>query len=128
MNVEVKKLETKKPDSKVYDLEDRTKQFAKECRFLVRSMPKDISNREDGKQLVRSSGSIAANYIEANESLSKKDFIYRLKVCRKEKKETRLWLDLILIVDEEDIDLRKRLYQESNELLKIFSTIISKSQ
>jgi four helix bundle protein len=69
------KTEMKKPTiSKVYDLEVRTRQFAKDCSILVRGMAKDIPNVEDGKQLVRASGSVAANYIEANESLSKKDF------------------------------------------------------
>jgi four helix bundle protein len=114
--------------SKVYDLEDRTKQFAKDCRTLVRAVLKDISNREDGKQLVRSSGSVAANYIEANEALSKKDFVYRLKVCRKEAKESKLWLDLILAIDDDQIELQKKLNQESNELLRIFSSIILKSE
>jgi four helix bundle protein len=109
-------------------LEDRTKQFAKDCRTLVRAVLKDISNREDGKQLVRSSGSVAANYIEANEALSKKDFVYRLKVCRKEAKESKLWLDLILAIDDDQIELQKKLNQESNELLRIFSSIILKSE
>src|SRR5258708_23018505 len=97
MNEVTREAET--ANSKIYDLEDRTKQFAKDGRVLVRLMHKDISNREDGKQLARSSGAVAAKYIEANESLSKKDIIYRLKVCRKEIKESRLWLDLILTID-----------------------------
>jgi len=113
--------------SKTYDLEDRTQKFAKSCRILVRSLQKDIPNREDGKQLVRASGSVAANYIEANESLSKKDFLFRIKICRKEAKESRLWLNLILI-EPDQIELHKNLIQESEELLKIFSSIIIKSQ
>jgi four helix bundle protein len=83
--------------AKVYDLEERTEQFAKDCRVLVRALPKDIANVEDGKQLVRASGSVAANYIEANEAISKKDFAFRIKICRKESKESRLWLKLLLI-------------------------------
>ena len=73
---------------KIYDLEERTFIFAKECRFLLKKLPKTIQIFEDGKQLVRSSGSVGANYIEANESLSKKDFCYRIKICRKEAKES----------------------------------------
>jgi four helix bundle protein len=120
------KTKMKKPgNSKVYDLEDRTKQFAVDCRVLVRGILKDIPNREDGKQLVRASGSVAANYIEANEFLSKKDFVFRVKVCRKEAKESGLWLNLI--VDSDHGELQRRLHQESGELLKIFPTIISKS-
>jgi four helix bundle protein len=114
--------------SKTYDLEDRTKQFAKDCRALVRILPKDIGNTEDGKQLVRASGSVAANYIEANESLSKKDFVFRVKICRKESKENKLWLELLHITSPEQEKERHRLIQEATELLKIFSAIIAKSQ
>lgn len=71
---------------KVYDLEERTEIFAKNCRSLVRAIPKDIGNNEDSAQLVRSSGSVAANYIEANESISKKDCVFRIKISRKESK------------------------------------------
>ena len=85
-----------KQKTKIYDLEDRTYEFAKNCRNFIKSIPKDLSNIEYGKQLVRSSGSQAANYIEANESLSKKDFFHRIKICRKETKESRLWLRLCL--------------------------------
>jgi len=79
---------------KYYDLEERTYQFARQCRDSIKQLPKNISNVEYGKQLVRSSGSVAANYIEANESLSKKDFFHRVKICRKEAKESCLWLRL----------------------------------
>lgn len=74
---------------KKYDLEDRTLVFAKRVRRFVRSLKMDIPNYEDGKQLVRSSGSVGANYIEANDGLSKKDFLFRIKLSRKEAKETR---------------------------------------
>lgn len=114
--------------SKTYDLEDRTKQFAKDCRVLVRLLPKDVGNTEDSKQLVRSSGSVAANYIEANEALSKKDFVHRVKICRKEAKESKLWLELMMIIDPNQEKERTRLMQESTELLKIFSSIIAKSE
>ncbi|WP_310557168.1 four helix bundle protein [Flavobacterium sp.] len=73
---------------KIYDLEERTLEFAKNVRLLLKRMPKTIINIEDGKQVVRSSGSVGANYIEANESLSKKDFCYRIKICRKKAKES----------------------------------------
>ena len=69
---------------KVYNLEERTYLFAKNCRYLIQKLPKTISNIEDGKQLIRSSGSTAANYIEANEKLGGKDFKFRLKIARKE--------------------------------------------
>ena len=78
-----------------YDLEDRTLEFARRCRTLIRGIAKDIPNVEDGKQLARASGSVGANYIEANEALSKKDFAMRVKISRKESKECRYWLKLI---------------------------------
>ncbi|HSM47247.1 MAG TPA: four helix bundle protein [Draconibacterium sp.] len=80
----------------IYDLEERTFQFAKNVRIWVKSLPKTISNIEDVKQLVRASGSVGANYIEANESLSKKDFVFRIKICKKEAKESGYWIRLIL--------------------------------
>ena len=75
-------------NKKKYDLEERTLVFAKLVRQFVKQINKNLSNLEDGKQLIRSSGSIGANYIEANEALSKKDFLMRIKICRKEAKES----------------------------------------
>lgn len=80
---------TETPSEKYYDLEDRTLAFAKAVREYVNKLRKTIGNIEDGKQLVKASGSVGANYIEANEALSKKDFIMRIKICRKEAKESR---------------------------------------
>jgi four helix bundle protein len=72
----------------VYDLEERTFQFAKSVRVYIRKLPKTAANIEDGKRVIRSSGSVGANYIEANESLGNKDFLIRVKICRKEAKES----------------------------------------
>ena len=85
---------TKIQNSKQYDLEERTYYFARSCRDFVKKLPKCINNFEYSKQLIRSSGSVAANYIEANESISKRDFLHRVKICRKEAKESGLWLRL----------------------------------
>jgi len=81
-------------NKKHYDLEERTFEFAQNCKNYVKKLPRTISTIEYGKQLIRSSGSVAANYIEANEALSKKDFIMRIKISRKETKESSLWLRL----------------------------------
>lgn len=114
--------------TKNYDLEERTLSFAKEVRKWVRKVPKDICNIEDCKQLIRSSGSVGANYIEANESLSKKDFKVRIKISRKESKESRFWLKLIDTQQDKKLEKRKsELVQEYTELLKIFSAILNKS-
>ena len=115
--------------NKPYDLEERTFQFAKEVRLFIKTLNKTIANIEDGKQVVRSSGSIGSNYIEANESLSKKDFIFRVKISRKEAKESVYWLRLISETNElSDIKLASKLIQESTELKKILSSIIEKSK
>jgi four helix bundle protein len=70
------------------------------------------NNGQKSKQVVRSAGSVSANYIEANESLGKKDFLMHVKICRKEAKETANWIRLLI---------------ETIELKKIFSAIINKS-
>ena len=113
----------------VYDLEERTFQFAKAVRIFVKILPKTIANIEDGKQLVKASGSVGANYREANESLSKKDFVMRIKICRKEAKESAYWLRLIKETNSlTNADDAKKLMQEANELKKIFSAILEKSK
>ncbi|WP_339896186.1 four helix bundle protein, partial [uncultured Algibacter sp.] len=71
-------------ENKTYNLELRTYEFARDCRFLIKDLKKTISNIEDGKQLVRSSGSVGANYIEGNEKLGEKDLKFRMKISRKE--------------------------------------------
>jgi four helix bundle protein len=120
---------TKNKNSKTYDLEDRTLAFAKKVRALVKKLPKTLSNIEDGKQLVKASGSVGANYIEANEALSKKDFVMRIKICRKEAKESRYWLRLIDTHHEREQESdRKGLIKETTELMNIFGSILQKSQ
>jgi four helix bundle protein len=113
--------------NKYRDLEERTFEFAKKCRDYVKKIPRTISNIEYGKQLIRSSSSQAANYIEANESLSKKDFIHRIKICRKETKESNLWLRLCEQDGEDQIKIKEDLENEAYELRKIFSSILEKS-
>ncbi len=109
------------------DLEERSFLFAKRCRDYVHLLPQSISNFEYGKQLIRSSGSQAANYLEANESLSKKDFILRVKIAKKETKESRLWLKLTqpAVINSKE---QKDLIVESIELMKIFGAILERNR
>lgn len=91
----------------------------------MKRLPRTISNLEGVRQLVRSSGSVAANWIEADESLSKKDFLLRAKICRKEAKESRLFLRLLEAgaqAAERDV-----LAAEARELTLIFAAIIAKT-
>ena len=108
------------------DLEERTFLFAQSVRGFVKTLPRTIGNAEDVRQLVRASGSVAANWIEANEALSKKDFLLRAKICRKEAKESRLFLRLI---ETGDVlaNRRDELCREARELTLIFAAIISKN-
>jgi four helix bundle protein len=112
---------------KQYDLEERAFQFAKRVRTFVKALPRTIANIEDVKQLVRASGSVGANYIEANESLGKKDFRMRLKISRKEAKESRYWLRMVDTGNAAPVEAeRAALIQESCELMKVFGAILRK--
>jgi len=117
--------EGQKYQQKHYDLEDRTLQFAKQVIGFVNKLPKTIASIEISKQVVRSAGSVGANYIEANEAVSRKDFVLRIKICRKEAKETRYWL-MLLECSEELKSAKEKLIQEATELMKIFGAILEK--
>jgi four helix bundle protein len=118
---------TESQNEKKYDLEERTFNFAKRVIEFVATIEKNLSNIEIAKQLIRSSGSVGANYIEANEAFSKKDFVLRIKICRKEAKESCYWLKLISCSKDTERE-RTALLQESTELMKIFGAILTKSQ
>ena len=110
-----------------YDLEERTLAFAKRAVKFCRALPKSMIDAEIGKQLMRSCSSVGANYIEANESLSKKDFLMRIRICRKEAKESGYWLRLVEPATPNLRDERDSLILESTELMKIFGSIVSRS-
>jgi four helix bundle protein len=115
-------------NSKQFDLEDRTFQFAKNVALFARQLPKTISNLEYSRQVVDASGSVGANYIEANEALSKKDFVMRIKICRKEAKESAYWLRLIVETNEDRWrEEGMNLLQEAIELKKIFSSVLTRA-
>ena len=108
-------------------LDTRTYLFAKKTRVLLRLMKHDFVSLEDAKQLTRSSGSVGANYIEANESLSSKDFIYRIKICKKEVKESIYRLELLPNSKNKTSEqLKVELIDEASQLLRIFASIVNK--
>ena len=114
--------------SKKYDLEERTEAFADRVRAFLQKTPPTFANIEDGKQLLRSSGSVAANYIEANDSLGTKDFFMHIKICRKEAKESGLWLRLMRMGENLVLENEKSaLVQEAKELVLIFAAILRKA-
>lgn len=105
--------------------------FAKRCQRLVKKLPYTVYNKEYSKQLIRSSASPGANYIEAIEAISKKDFIHRLKICRKETKESIHWLTLIQSANEELVDIQKELevlIDEASGFIRIFTSSILTSE
>ena len=121
---------TKNPSNKKpYDLEERTFQFAKSVANFCKKLSKTSSNIEYIKQVIRASGSVGANYIEANEALGKKDFSMRIKISRKEAKESAYWLRLLKETNSTEIaNEALSLYDEAVELKKILSAILEKSK
>jgi four helix bundle protein len=110
-----------------YDLRKRTLVFARDMRIFIKILPRTFIFLEDAKQVIRSSGSIGANYIEAGEAISKKDELLRIKICRKEAQETVYWLELLEIhINPKEKAEWMRLLREAKELVLILSTIMRK--
>ncbi len=113
--------------TKEYDLEKRTQIFSLSVRDFCLLLKKDIINIEYIKQLVRSAGSVGANYIEANDNLGPNDLKMRIRICRKESKESVYWLRHVLVYGNEEYEIRRiELMNEANELMLIFAAILRK--
>jgi len=113
---------------KEFNLEKRTTEFAKTVIKLCKQLPSNpINNRLVG-QVVGASGSIGANYREANDALGKKDFIQRLKIARREAKECIHWLELVVEANKDKETEIQALLKECEELKNILSAIINKSE
>ena len=110
-----------------FDLEERTLTFAKQVIQVCRTVPHDTVNRELVSQLIRASSSIGANYREANDALSKKDFGHRIRIVRREAKEAHVWLQLLAEAQPSVNGQVPKLLQEALELKKIFSAIVEKT-
>jgi four helix bundle protein len=111
-----------------FDLESRTLEFAKRIIRMCKVLPNNTVNFKLIDQIIRSAGSVGANYREANDSLSRKDFLMRMKIARKESKETEFWLNLIIEANGEMESKINSLLAESIEIKKILSAIIIKSE
>lgn len=111
-----------------FNLEERTAKFAENIIDMLKKIKTNPVNKRIIEQLVGSSGSTAANYYEAIEGESKKDFIHKISICKKEIKETKLWLRLLARSNPEKSNSINVLWRESQEFLLIFSKIISTSR
>ena len=119
--------QTPKPKKK-YDLEERTAKFAESVIELMKKLPQNSINKRMVEQCVGSSGSIGANYCEANEAESKRDFQHKIGICKKETKETKHWIRLLAKANPEFTEEFRVIWQEAQELLLIFSSIIKSSK
>lgn len=114
-------------EEKKYDLEQRTEIFSLAVRDFCRALKKDVVNLEYIKQLIRSAGSVGANYIEANDNLGENDLKMRIRICRKESKESVYWLKHVLTYEDNELEIKRlELQQEANELMLIFAAILRK--
>ncbi|TSC93507.1 MAG: hypothetical protein CEN89_44 [Candidatus Berkelbacteria bacterium Licking1014_7] len=114
------------PNDKKYDLEERTAKFAEEVLVFLKTIEETTINKPIISQLVRAVTSIAANYCEADGAESKKDFKHKIAICKKESKETKLWLRMLAKVNPEIQEKYRKFWQEAQELTLIFSAIFKK--
>ncbi len=115
-------------NTRKYDLQERTAKFAENIIILSRKIKIDSINRDIISQVIKSAGSIGANYCEATEAESKKDFIHKVSIAKKEIKETQHWLRLLAKANPDQRESLVKLWKESEELLLIFSKTISTSR
>ena len=113
-------------EERVYDLEERTAQFGENIIDFAKTLPKNLINNQLIGQIVRSAASIGANYMEADGAESKKDFRHKIAICKKESKETKHWLRMIIRANPDKKDECRKLSNEAQELTLIFSSILKK--
>ncbi len=111
-------------DNKKYDLEDRFVEFAALIIKLAKKFPNDITGNNLGNQIIRSASSTALNFGEAQGTSSNKDYIHKASIVLKELKETRVNLKILSKVEYGDKEVRDRLLDEVEQLIKITATII----
>ncbi|MCC7160141.1 four helix bundle protein [Candidatus Nomurabacteria bacterium] len=109
-----------------YDLAQRTSKFGSEIILFVKKIKENNINKSIINQLIRSATSIGANYMEADCAESKKDFIHKIGISKKEAKETTHWLRMLATAEPEVTEMCRRLWQEAHELTLIFSAIVKR--
>ena len=111
---------------KPFDLMVRTRLFAKNVGEYVSKLPRTAANANSSTQLIRSSSSVAANYLEAVDNLGRRDFLMKLRIARREARESELWLDLS-ICNQDQLQPKQELRAEAEELVKILGAMIRKA-
>jgi four helix bundle protein len=113
-----------------YDIGERAINFAVRCAKLIGKLPRSIATIEYGKQLIRSSASVGANIEEADGTLTKRDFVNKMAISRREARESKYWLNLInkaSLTDKQEMkNEMDSLLQEAHELMLILSSIVNK--
>jgi four helix bundle protein len=115
-------------DARKYDLAERTAQFGEQVIRFAKKIKRDPVTLTLIRQLVRSATSIGANYVEADEAGSKKEFRYRISVCKRETRETQYWLRMLVAAAPELAESARELWKEANELILIFGSIYRNSK
>ncbi|MBI3331597.1 four helix bundle protein [Candidatus Peregrinibacteria bacterium] len=116
------------PEQRPFDLEVRTRTFARNFRAFIKTLPSEPHLWDDIRQLIRSSGSIGANYLEAQEAVSRRDFCHKIKISRKEARESVHWLDLIHVgIPKDKVPRCIQLKNEAEELVRILTSIVKKT-
>ncbi|HOX10572.1 MAG TPA: four helix bundle protein [Candidatus Moranbacteria bacterium] len=110
-------------DKNKYNLAERTSKFGCEVIIFVKKIKENNINRSITSQLIRSATSIGANYMEADCAESKKDFVHKIGICKKESKETTYWLHMLATAEPNNADYCRKLWKEAHELTLIFSSI-----
>ena len=119
---------TKSGPSRTFDLEERTARFGEAVIAFAKAVPSGAVTLPLISQLVRSATSVGANYCEADNAESKKDFRHKISTCRKESRETKHWLRMLVAADPSLRKTAKGLWQEAKELNLIFSSIFRKTR
>ena len=112
----------------IYDLEDRTAKFGENIIQFAKNIPDNIITKPLTSQLIRAGTSVGSNYCEADCAETRKDFEHKLGICKKESRETKHWLRMIVMAVSQLKDRARPLWQEANELNLIFTTIVKKSR
>ena len=114
------------PSARVYDLEDRTARLGEAVIRFCKTVPLTAITEPLVRQIVRSATSVGANYCEADDAVSGKEFRQKIGTCKKEARETKHWLRMLAVAEPDRAEQARALWREANELMLIFASIFRK--